>query len=291
MKLPSNLLKDIRKYYCKQLLSLYGENEADTMILILLEHYFDIDRIKIAINPDLRLNESELLTLHFAVKELMKHRPIQYVIGETSFCNLTFKVNENVLIPRPETSEMVKMIINSYQSDNIMNIIDIGTGSGCIAISMAKAFSQSHVYATDYSEKALDVARQNAKDNNVKVSFILDDIMNQAMFKHWDNMLKFDLIVSNPPYIRESEKANMNYNVLDWEPPMALFVPNDNPLIFYKVVLQFARDRLNDNGRIWFEINEALGNETKKLCKENGFNKVSIINDFKGKARFVEILR
>lgn len=291
MKIPSNLVKDIRKYYCNRLLSLYDENEANTMILMLLEHYFDIDRIQMALNPDLRLNESELLTLHFAVKELMKHRPIQYVMGETFFCDFTLKVNENVLIPRPETSEMVKMIINTCQSDNILNIIDIGTGSGCIAISMAKAFPKSNVYALDNSEQALDVARQNARNNNVKVSFLLADIMNPVIFKSRDDIPKFDLIVSNPPYVRESEKKKMCRNVLDWEPSKALFVPDNDALVFYRAILRFAKNRLNDNGKIWFEINEALGNETKGLCQENGFNKVSIINDFKGKERFLVVLR
>lgn len=285
MKVASNLVKDIRNHYCEQLCSIYDKDESNVMILILLEHYFKIDRVKMALEPNLRLSESEMLKIHFAVKDLLKHKPIQYIIGKTEFCDLQFKVNENVLIPRPETAEMVRLIVNSRQPSAISNIIDIGTGSGCIAISLAKVFPHSQVYAMDISEKALTTAKENAINNNVNVTFIHDDILSLR-----DNIeTKFDIIVSNPPYVRELEKSEMRDNVLKWEPHNALFVSNDNPLIFYRSILELAKNHLNENGVIWFEINEFLGKEMISLCKEFGFSDVKIFKDFRDKDRFMKL--
>ena len=295
MKTPSNSVQDCRKYYASQLESIYGSDEANALIMILLEHYFNIDRVKIALEPDLRLSESELLTLHFAVKELMKNRPIQYIIGETEFCGMRFFVNENVLIPRPETHEMVEMIANFARRDNACvirtgcKIIDIGTGSGCIAISLAKLIPNSNVTAIDVSEEALEVARKNAEDNGVNVHFVLDDIIQPTTAELIDN--QFDIIVSNPPYVCESEKSEMRANVLDHEPSSALFVPDNDPLIFYRKILEFAQKVLKPNGQIWFEINEKFGKETAELCREKGFKNVEVIKDFRGKERIVRTSR
>lgn len=287
MKVPSNLVKDIRKYYCDQLCSIYDKEEANAMILILFDHYFKIDRVRMALEPDLRLSESEMLTFHFAVKDLLKNKPLQYIIGETEFCDLKFKVNENVLIPRPETSELVHLITNRQQStDNSQqSILDIGTGSGCIAISLAKQLPQSQVYALDISEKALCVAKDNTYINNVDITFIHDDILSLR------NKIetKFDIIVSNPPYVRDLEKAEMRDNVLNWEPHNALFVSNDDPLIFYRNILEFAKTHLKENGEVWFEINEYLGKEMKDLCCEMGFSNVNIYKDFREKERFLSV--
>ena len=283
MKVPSNLVKDIRNYYCKQLCSIYDKDEANAMILILFNHYFNIDRVKIALEPQLRLSESEMLTFHFAVKDLLKNKPIQYIIGETEFCDLKFMVNESTLIPRPETSELVMKIVNRQQTtDNRqLSILDIGTGSECIAISLAKHLPNSNVYALDISEKALDVAKVNAINNNVNITFIHDDILSLK------NKIetKFDIIVSNPPYVRELEKADMRENVLNWEPHNALFVSDNDPLIFYREILKFAKDYLKENGEIWFEINEFLGKEMTELCCEMGFSKIEIFEDFRGRER------
>ena len=287
MKVASNLVRDIKKYYREQLCSIYDYEEANSLILILLEHYFKIDRIKMALDPDLRLSESEMLTFHFAVKDLLKNKPIQYIIGETEFCDLKFKVNENVLIPRPETAEMVYKIVNSQQSmvNRHRSIIDIGTGSGCIAISLAKAFPESQVFALDVSEEALKVAKENSISNNVNVNFINDDILNLK------NKIetKFDIIVSNPPYVRELEKAEMHNNVLEWEPHKALFVSDNDPLIFYRGILEFAKSHLKENGEIWFEINEFLSKEMTDLCHELGFSDIEIHKDFRGKERILAI--
>ena len=287
MKVPSNLVKDIRKYYCEQLCSIYDKEEANAMILILFDHYFKIDRVRMALEPNLRLSESEMLTFHFAVKDLLKNKPLQYIIGETEFCDLKFKVNENVLIPRPETSELVHLITNRQQTtDNSqLTILDIGTGSGCIAISLAKQLPQSQVYALDISEKALCVAKDNAYINNVDITFIHDDILSLR------NKIetKFDIIVSNPPYVRDLEKAEMRDNVLNWEPHNALFVSDDDPLIFYRNILEFAKTHLKENGEVWFEINEYLGKEMKDLCCEMGFSNINIYKDFREKERFLSV--
>ena len=287
MKVPSNLVRDIRKYYCEQLCSVYDNDEATTMILILLEHYFKITRVKMALEPDMRLSESEMLTFHFAVKDLLKNKPIQYIIGETEFCDLKFKVNGNVLIPRPETSELVYKIVERQKTKDKrqLSILDIGTGSGCIAISLAKNIPGSKVYALDISEKALEVAKTNAFNNNVDITFIHDDILSL------NNKIetKFDIIVSNPPYVRELEKAEMRDNVLNWEPHNALFVSDNDPLIFYRNILEFAKTNLNQDGEIWFEINEYLGKEMTVLCKEYGFSDVEIFKDFRGKERIVKV--
>ena len=287
MKVPSNLVKDIRKYYCKQLCSIYDEEEANAMILILFEHYFKIDRVRMALEPELRLSESEMLTFHFAVKDLLKNKPLQYIIGETEFCDLKFKVNENVLIPRPETSELVHLITKNQKpkAKSQQSILDIGTGSGCIAISLAKQLPQSQVYALDISEKALCIAKENANINNIDITFIHDDILSLR------NKIetKFDIIVSNPPYVRDLEKAEMRDNVLNWEPHNALFVSDNDPLIFYRNILLFAKNNLKENGEVWFEINEYLGKEMTDLCLEMGFSNVNIYKDFREKERFLSV--
>ena len=287
MKVPSNLVKDIRKYYCNQLCSIYENDEASAMILILLEHYFNIDRIKMALEPDLRLSESEMLTFHFAVKDLLKNKPIQYIIGETEFCDMKFKVNENVLIPRPETSELVMNIVKRQKTKDKrqLSILDIGTGSGCIAISLAKRIPNSKVYALDISEKALAVAKENAINNDADITFIHDDIL--SIKNNIENT--FDIIVSNPPYVRELEKKDMRNNVLEWEPHNALFVSDNDPLIFYRNILEFAKTNLSQDGEIWFEINEYLGKEMTDLCKEYGFSDIEIFKDFREKDRVVKV--
>lgn len=301
MKMSSNLVRDCRKYYTGELEKIYGSDEANALIMILLEHYFGIDRIKIALDPELRLSESEMLTLHFAVKELLKNKPVQYILGETEFCGMRFFVDENVLIPRPETEEMVSMIVSrrdkaclvrtgcDVETDGRPSILDIGTGSGCIAISLAKLLINSVVTAVDVSKKALEVAKKNAAANDVNVNFINDDILNPKNPELFVN--QYNIIVSNPPYVCESEKTEMRANVLDYEPSMALFVSDNDPLIFYRKILEFAQKALKPNGEVWFEINEKSGNEMKNLCHEMGFKNVEIIKDFRGKDRILKTTR
>ena len=289
MKTSSNLVRDCRRYYAGELEKLYGSDEANALIMILLEHYFNIDRMKIAMDPELRLSESEMLTLHFAVKELLKNKPVQYIIGETEFCGMRFFVNENVLIPRPETEEIVNMIVSCRDKACLVptgcDVLDIGTGSGCIAISLAKLLKDSAVTAVDVSEKALEVAKKNAEANEVNVTFIKDDILNPQNRDLLNG--QFDIIVSNPPYVCESEKSEMRANVLDYEPSTALFVSDNDPLVFYRKILEFAQKALKPNGEVWFEINEKFGNEMKNLCHEMGFKNAEIIKDFRERDRIL----
>lgn len=286
--MSSNLVRDCRRHYSSELEKIYGSDEANALIMILLEHYFGIDRVKIAMEPELRLSESELLTLHFAVKELLKNKPIQYVLGETEFCGMKFFVEDSVLIPRPETEEMVRQLAVGHWP-LAAKILDIGTGSGCIAISLAKLLKDSVVTAVDVSEKALEIAKKNAAENGADVRFVLDDILNPKNPELIDN--QYDIIVSNPPYVCESEKSEMRANVLDYEPSSALFVSDNDPLIFYRKILEFAQKTLKPNGEIWFEINEKLGQEMQNLCLEKGFKNVEIIKDFRGKDRILKVCR
>ncbi len=297
MKTPSNSVRDCRKYYASQLEPIYGSDEANALIMILLEHYFNIDRVRIALEPELRLSESEMLTLHFAVKELLKNHPIQYVLGETEFCGLRFFVNESVLIPRPETQELVeKLAVSSYQFSSFrpkrsgvekspanVSILDIGTGSGCIAISLAKLIPNSDVTAVDVSEKALEVAKKNAEANEVSVTFIKDDILNPQNRDLLNG--QFDIIVSNPPYVCESEKSEMRANVLDYEPSTALFGSDNDPLILYRKRLEFAQKAFKPNGEVWFEINEKFGEAMLELCHKMRFKHSEIIKDFRDRDR------
>lgn len=300
MKTSSNLVRDVRRHYAEQLESIYDSDEANALTMILLEHYFGIDRMKIALEPELRLSESELLTLHFAFKDLLKNKPVQYIIGETEFCGMRFFVNENVLIPRPETEELVlgvKSEVLSYWSrdngvesrdkETPINILDIGTGSGCIAISLAKLLKNSVVTAVDISEEALKVARRNAEANDVNVRFVKDNILHPQSNELFEN--QFDIIISNPPYVCESEKTEMRANVLEHEPAAALFVSDNDPLVFYRKILEFAKTALKPNGEIWFEINERFGKEMKVLCFENGFKSIKTIKDFRNRDRFVNV--
>ena len=284
MKTSSNLVRDCRRYYASELEKIYGSDESDALIMILLEHYFSIDRVKIAMDPELRLSESEMLTLHFAVKELLKNKPVQYVLGETEFCGMRFLVNENVLIPRPETEELVNQLVSCSVSQSA--VLDIGTGSGCIAISLAKLLKDSVVTAVDVSEKALEVAKKNAEANGVNVQFVLDDILNPQNPELVEN--QYDIVVSNPPYVCENEKSEMRANVLDYEPSSALFVSDNDPLIFYRKILEFTQKALKPDGEVWFEINEKFGTEMKDLCLEKGYKNVEIIKDFRERDRILK---
>jgi len=296
MKTFSNSVRELRRHYVEMLSKIYDPDESNTIVMMLLEHYFAINRISIALNPDLCLNESELAKLDSSVNELMTNRPIQYVIGKTEFCDMTFEVNENVLIPRPETEELVSLILstdnsqrstdNGQRTTDTINILDVGTGSGCIAISLAKLIENSNVTAIDISEKALEVAKRNAKLNGVDVDFIHADILSDFHISK-----KFDIIVSNPPYVCESERIDMRANVLEFEPSTALFVDDNDPIVFYRHIINFAKENLTPHGVVWFEINENLGKETVELCKSYGFSNSLVIKDFFGKDRFVKSTR
>ena len=285
MKVPSNRIKDIRIYYTKQLSTVSNSQESAFMVDTIIAHYLNIRRMELALNYDRRVGESMLLKIHFAVKDLMKHRPLQYVLGETEFCNSRFFVDEDVLIPRPETEELVEMIISENKNNSVpMRILDIGTGSGCIAVSLANTID-SDVYAVDISSAALNIARKNSALNNVSVEFIELDILNVVDCQEVPD--EIDIIVSNPPYVRDLEKSQMQSNVLEFEPSLALFVKDNKSLIFYEAISKIAVKKLKTNGVLWFEINEYLAKETSHLVAAY-FEKVEVFNDYKGRPRFLK---
>ena len=217
------------------------------------------------------------------VKRLLSGEPVQYVTGVARLCDLLIKVSPSVLIPRPETEELVQQICASIPQEKPLCIWDIGTGSGCIAIALAKHFENAEVIAFDVSEEALQIAQENAENNGVKVTFVQDDVLHPT--SEFFNQ-PVDLVVSNPPYVCDCERATMESNVLDWEPEKALFVPDDDPLRFYRQILELAKNRLTPDGQVWFEINERMGEEMLGLCREIGFADAEILLDFAEKPRF-----
>jgi len=278
----NNLLFDLKKKYFDELKLQFGENEAYQLLNVLTKHFFDLSRIQQSLNPNHRLNESEMLSLHMAVKKLKKNIPIQYITGESEFRGMKFLVNDSVLIPRPETEELVELILNS-EGENGLKVLDIGTGSGCIAIALAKEMNNSEVFALDISPEALRVAEENARFNNTNVTFIEGNILN---YSH-NNKGSFDIIVSNPPYVRVSEKSFMKANVLDYEPHLALFVEDKDPLKFYKAILEYAYVGLKTGGRLYFEINEKLGEDVANLLAIYNYSEILVRKDINDKQRIV----
>jgi release factor glutamine methyltransferase len=288
MKVPTNRIKDSINYYNAKLIPVYGENESMQLIMMLIEHYFGFDRKYLALHPDTRISESEMLIIHFAVKELLANRPIQYVIGQSFFCERWFEVNENVLIPRPETEELVGHAAAFLKTQKSKHFLDIGTGSGCIAISLALEVEGAEATAIDISAEALELAGRNALKLNAKVNFQQLDILTS-----FDSLTEhlYDLIVSNPPYITHAEKSFVQKNVMDWEPHLALFVSDDDPLQFFRQIAHFSLMHLKREGMLLFEINERYGFELVALLSELGFHKVHIIKDIHSRNRFVSALK
>ncbi len=289
MKVPTNRIKDVVNHYINEISSIYGMPEANQLILMLTEHYFGIDRIKLAVDPDFRLSESELLTIHFAVKELKQHKPVQYITGFTEFYNRRFDVSNAVLIPRPETEQLLQNAIDFAKTQTtIKSILDVGTGSGCIAVSLALEMPEVVISSCDISVDALSMAAENAKQLGAKVNFFTHDILNDA---HNATLPVWDMIVSNPPYVTESDKLRMRQNVIGWEPHLALFVTNNDPLIFYKALLRFGTDHLSSGGCIWVEINELFGPQLVELFQRNHYANVNLHHDFHGKPRFISAIK
>ncbi|MBA3987052.1 MAG: peptide chain release factor N(5)-glutamine methyltransferase [Flavobacteriales bacterium] len=275
------LLKTYKTYFINQLLSLYPQEEITSFFGILCAHYLKTDRMEMALAPKKVLHPKEEQQLENALEKLKKQIPIQYITGETEFYGLPFLVNPAVLIPRPETEELVDWIWKKHQSENI-HILDIGTGSGCIAISLAKNLPGTFVTALDVSKEAIATAKTNAKLNDVEIAFLQEDILNIKILEG-----KWDVIVSNPPYIKDGEKKQMSNNVLEYEPHLALFVPDVNPLLFYKKIAQLAKNHLKDSGVLYFEINEALGKEVISMLEKEGFQNMELRKDLYGKDRMV----
>ena len=285
------LLKNYKTTFLQELSSLYEEQEIESFFYIILEKLHGLKRIDLALNPQTVMDGAHLKQWKNIVSELKKQRPVQYILGETTFYGLSFLVNENTLIPRPETEELVELIIEStnYELRNTkLKVLDIGTGSGCIAISLAKHLPTSEVYAIDVSEEALDTAKKNAELNKVAIDFISTNILDVVTLSAVAGLDKqFDIIVSNPPYVRNLEKAEIKPNVLEYEPHLALFVEDTDALLFYRKIAELAIKNLNPNGKLYFEINQYLGKETVELVKSFGFKNVKLIKDIYGNDRII----
>ena len=278
-------LQKTKRHFTEALAEKFPQREAEQLMRILLEDLFGIDWNQQLMNPDLRIDEHQHYQLSEAVKRLLAGEPVQYVTGMARFNDLLLKVSPAVLIPRPETEELVQKISTSLPKEKTIRIWDIGTGSGCIAIALAKQFPHAEVIAFDVSEDALQIAKENAESNGAKVTFVHDNVLNPTS-SYFNQPV--DLVVSNPPYVCDSERASMEANVLDWEPEKALFVPDDDPLRFYRQILALAKKQLNPDGQVWFEINERMGEEMLSLCREMGFSNAEVLEDFAGKPRFVK---
>ena len=275
------IIKKIRQ----ELKDLYPLTEINVFIEITLQYYLQFTKTDIITKNDNTIKNSDKQKIINTIERLKNNEPIQYILGETEFYGLKFKVNKDVLIPRQETEELVDWIIKDNQSLLNPEILDIGTGSGCIAVSIAANLKNSSVDAVDVSENALNIALANAKNNQVKINTILLDVLNFEKSKY--NFPEYDIIVSNPPYVRELEKNLMQKNVLNFEPYLALFVENNNALIFYQRILEFAKIHLKKGGKIYFEINEAYGNEVVELLKKTRYKEIELRKDLNGKDRMV----
>ena len=279
-------LIDLHNHFKEQLRSIYEKEEISIFFYMLTEYRLKLDRVAIALEPNYKLSLDDFVYYKDALLHLAEQKPIQYFIGETSFYSLDFYLTPETLIPRPETEELVAWILQeiaeNFKSKTI-KILDIGTGSGAIAISLAKNAPNVNVTAIDISSQALEVAKKNAKRNDVDIDFLKIDILKTANLQE-----DYDIIVSNPPYVRDLEKKEMQKNVLLYEPSLALFVSDDSPLIFYKKITELAKNHLTSKGLLFFEINQYLGKETVELVEKMDFTTVELRKDFLENDRMIK---
>ena len=277
-------LSQLKINFTTVLQGVYDKEEVHCFFYILCDFFLQYSRFEVSMALDTIVSAKNITAFEKALLRLKKQEPIQYILGCTAFYGLTFKVNEHTLIPRPETEELVDWVLsNLHDQDSMLDILDIGTGSGCIAISLAKNIPTARVSGLDISEKTLEVAQENAVKNQVLVSFCKKDILETTALKN-----KYDVMVSNPPYVRQLEKKAMNANVLDYEPGLALFVPNEDPLLFYRKIAQLAMVSLQTRGWLYFEINEYLSKEMDVLLKDIGFANIEIKKDFREVPRMIK---
>lgn len=278
-----------------QLYELYDDREAANIADLVVEHITGFRKIDRIINKQFPLNEQQHEQLLNFTNELLQHKPVQYVLHEAWFAGMKFYLDENVLIPRPETEELVNWIIEDLSltthysplttHHSSLTILDVGTGSGCIPIALKKKLSSAEVHAIDISEQTLNVAKQNAATHNTEVSFHLANMLDKDA---WELLPVFDIIVSNPPYVKKDEASAMHQNVLKYEPHLALFVPGEDALIFYKTIAGFGLTHLNKNGKLFFEINESFGKEVCDLLRQYGYTNIELKKDMQGRDRMVK---
>ena len=265
----------------KKIASIYSKNESYSLASLLVEKVFDLTSTQLMLNGQIEISDKNLAYLERSIERLLKNEPIQHILGEAEFYGRKFKVNGDVLIPRQETEELIRLIVNDNELE-APEILDIGTGSGCIACSLALEINNAHVQALDISDEALITAQRNADLLHAEVSFLKLDIINESIpFK------ELDIIVSNPPYVLDSERSLMHKNVIDYDPYLALFVSDNDPLSFYKTIGNKSRQSLKSGGKLYFEINEKFGAEVAQILKELAYQQVKIHQDLNGKDRFV----
>jgi release factor glutamine methyltransferase len=281
-------VKELRNNMLSELGKIYTEQECLSMVNLLLYSVAGIEKKDLILDPGRLVDENTKVELLEKLGELMAYKPIQYVTGTAYFYGLELEVNRSVLIPRPETEELVKWVADENQEKPGLKILDIGTGSGCIILALGKLLKNPDLTALDTSGKALQTAGRNAEKCRIHASFNKINILEE---NEWDQLGIYDLIVSNPPYVRESEKSVMQSNVLDYEPSAALFVPDSDPLIFYRAIAKFSTRHLSDNGRLYMEINENLGEEVRFLLEDKGLSDILIRKDMRGKERMVRCIR
>ena len=282
-------IKQYRTYFIQELAPFYDAYEAESFFYLILEDRHKLRQIDLALNHELVFEEADIEKWKILLAELKKEVPIQYLLGKTNFYGLDFEVNEHVLIPRPETEELVEWIIRENSGiERLKNlkILDIGTGSGCIAISLAKNIPNAKVFAIDVSAEALAMAKKNAKNNNVEITFLLQSILETDDLKQG-----FDIIVSNPPYVRNLEKQEIKGNVLNYEPHLALFVEDNDALIFYRKITELAQKNLVENGKLYFEINQYLGTEMTDLMEKMNFKNIELRKDIYDNDRMMRGLK
>lgn len=279
-------LIDLKNSFIKELSGIYPREEIESFFFILSEHYLNKRRLDIALQPAYQVTPDSLNLFQEALTQLKTQYPIQYIIGKTDFMGLVFALNEDVLIPRPETEELILWILSLHKHKRGMDILDIGTGSGCIPVALTRNLEKAKTEAIDLSEKALSMAEKNALLNKVHIQFTQQDILQVAQLDK-----TYDLIISNPPYVRESEKIEMQNNVLKYEPEIALYVDDANPLIFYKHIGKLAYDALKKEGELFFEINQYLGAPLMELLKSYGYKKVELKKDIYGADRMIRAVK
>ncbi|RCS27541.1 peptide chain release factor N(5)-glutamine methyltransferase [Polaribacter sp. WD7] len=281
------LLKEFKTFFFNILVDSYPKTEIDTFFFLLIENKLNLQRIDSVLQPNFKIEAEKVSELKTITKQLLKEKPIQYILGETEFFGFPFLVNKHTLIPRPETEELVEWIIleiNAMRNHNQkISILDIGTGTGCIPIALAKKIKNVEITAIDVSKDALTIAAKNAVLNNVEIKFIEMDILNTNTLPQ-----QFDIIVSNPPYVRALEKVEIKNNVLQNEPHLALFVDDKNPLVFYKKIANLAKNHLTKNGLLFFEINQYLGKETTAMLFQKGFKNTILKKDLFGNDRMIK---
>ena len=289
------LLKQYKKHFFNSLKDIQDEQEIESFFFILTEYLHHFTRVEVALQPNFELSDTEIEKWNSILVQLQQDKPIQYITGEAWFYGLRFEVNENTLIPRPETEELVEWILNSpiTQNPSLITILDIGTGTGCIPIALKANLSQGNVTAIDVSKKALEVAIRNAQSNKVEINFIQANILDVEdllilLTPNSQLPASIDIIVSNPPYVRNIEKLEIKKNVLDYEPHLALFVEDTDALLFYRKIAQLALKSLSPNGLLFFEINQYLGKETVELLQNLGFKNIELKKDMFGNDRMVK---